>query len=106
MAQPSAKAFVLAEEVVGAVWRLDGALLHAVDHAEGGHQFAGRVHRDLELAAGHRLDGLGEHLGRAEDGVQRFGEAGGQAPADGGLRMHGRRHAGGQHAGDAGMLDE
>jgi hypothetical protein len=49
---------------------------------------------------------LGEHFGRAEDGVQRLREAGGQAPADGGLRVHGRRDAGGQHAGDACVLDE
>jgi hypothetical protein len=35
-----------------------------------------------------------------------FGKAGRQPPADGRLRVNGRRGAGGQHAGDAGILDE
>lgn len=35
---------------------------------------AGRVDRNFKLAARHFLDGLGEHFGRAEDGVQGLGE--------------------------------
>jgi len=40
------------------------------------------------------------------DGVQRLGEAGGQAPADGGLGVHGRCGTGGEHTGNTGVLDE
>jgi hypothetical protein len=75
-------------------------------HAQRRHQFAAGVGRDLELAAGHVADLLGEIFGAAEDGVQRLREAGRQAPADGGLGMDRGRHAGGQHAGDAGPLNE
>ena len=98
---------VLAEEVVGrGVRHFHGALLHAVDHAEGGHQLAGRVGADLELAARHRLHPGGEDLGAAVDGVQRLGEAGGEAPADGGLRVHRGGDAGGKHSRDACILDD
>jgi hypothetical protein len=80
--------------------------LQRIDHREGGHDFAGGVHGDLELAAGQRLDGFGHLHGAAEDGVQGLGEAGGEAPAHGGLRVHRGGDAGGQHAGDAGALDD
>jgi hypothetical protein len=106
MAQPRRRSRPCRRSSTARCARFDRALLHAVDHAEGRHQFAGRMHRDLELAARHGLDLLANTSAAAVDGVQRLGEAGGQAPADGGLRVHGRRDAGGQHAGDAGMLDE
>src|SRR5207237_7749102 len=47
-----------------------------------------------------------EHLGGAVDGVERLRKAGGEPPADGGLRVHRRRDAGGEDTGDAGGLDE
>ena len=99
---------VLAEEVVRhGVGALDGAVLHAIDHAEGGHQLAARMHRDLELAARHLGDLLREDIAAAVDGVERLREARGQAPADVGLRVHhGRRSAGSQNAGQAGMTNE
>ncbi len=99
---------VLAEEVVRrGVRHLDRAVLHAVDDAERGHQFATGVHRDLELAAGHVADLLGHHFGSAVDGVQRLRKARSQAPADVGLCVHhGRCGTGGEHPGDAGALDE
>ena len=82
---------------------LDRGALHAVDHAEGRHQLARGMHRHLELAAAHVAHLLREHLGGAEDGVERFREAGGEAPADRGLGVHdGRCGACSQHAGDAG----
>jgi hypothetical protein len=74
---------VLADEVVArGVRALDGALLQRVHHAEGGHDLAAREHADLELAAGERLDALGDDLAAAVDGVQALGEARGAAPAD------------------------
>ena len=95
---------VLAEEIVGrGVAALDGAVLDRVDHAEGGDELAGRVHRDRELAAGHGAHHPGEQLGGADERVERLGEAGGEAPANGGLGMNRRRRdtdAGGEaHAG-------
>ncbi len=93
---------VLAIVVVGRrVRHLDGGVLHAVHHAEGRHQFAAGMHRDLELAASGFADLLGEHFRRAIDGVERLGEAGREAPADAGLGMHSGGCAGCQHAGDA-----
>ncbi|MNT39520.1 hypothetical protein D3C72_1757750 [compost metagenome] len=98
---------VLAIEVVGhAVRHFHGALLHAVHHAEGRHQLATGVHGDFKLAARHGLDGLGEHISAAVNGVQRLGEAGSQAPANGCLGVDGRRNACSQHASDASLLDD
>jgi hypothetical protein len=64
------------------------------------------MHRDLELAARQFLDLLGKHFGRAINGVQRLGKAGGQAPAHGGLGMHGGCGTRGQHTGDARVFDD
>ena len=71
---------------------LDGAVLHRVDHTEGGDEFAGRVHRDRELAAGHGAHQLGEYFRRSHERVQRLGEAGSEPPAERGLGMNCRRH--------------
>ena len=60
---------------------LHGAVLHRVNHAEGGDEFACRVHRDRELAAGHGAHQLGEDFRRAHEGIQRLGETGSEAPA-------------------------
>jgi hypothetical protein len=91
------KGIVLPEIVVRrGMAGFDRALLHRIDHAERGHQLARGVHGDLELATRHRLELIGEDLGRAVDGVQRLRKARRQAPANGGLRMHGRRGRGGQ----------
>jgi hypothetical protein len=98
------KGLVLAEEVVGrGVGHLDGGVLHTVDHAEGRHQLAAGVHRDLELAAGHLADLFGEGFRAAVNGVQRLGEAGSQAPAQRGLRVHGRCGSRRQDAGQTGF---
>jgi hypothetical protein len=64
------------------------------------------VRGDDELAAAHVLDLLGEDVVHAEQRVQALREARGQAPAQRGLRVHGRRNAGSQHAGNACALDE
>jgi hypothetical protein len=56
------------------VRHLDRRRLDAVDHPERRHQFAGRMRRDLELAASHVADLLGEHLAGAVDGVERLDE--------------------------------
>src|SRR5882672_9409933 len=49
------KGLVLADEVVaGRVGALHRALLHGVDRAERGHDFARAEYADLELAAGDR----------------------------------------------------
>ena len=42
----------------------------------------------------------------AEDGVQRLGEAGSQAPAHSGLRVHSRCRTRGQNAGNACVFDD
>ena len=50
IAQSIAKVVVLAEEVIRrGVAAFDGAVLHAVEHAEGRHQFAGGVHVTVNL---------------------------------------------------------
>ena len=49
---------------------LDGAVLHAVNHAERWQQLAARMHRDFELAARHGFNSLGEYLGTAINGVK------------------------------------
>ena len=96
---------VLAREVVGRRLRhVDGVALQCIDHTESGHQLASGVHRDFELAARHGLDHLRQLLGAAEDGVQRLGKAGSQAPAHGGLGVNGRRCASSQNTGDTGIF--
>jgi hypothetical protein len=78
-----AEGLVLADEVVaGRVAAFDAAPLQCIDHTKSGHQFAGRVHRNLELAAGDGRHALGQHLGAAVDRVQALGEAGSEPPAD------------------------
>jgi hypothetical protein len=70
------KHLALAEEIVRrGVRHLDGGRLHAVDHAEGGHQLTGRGDADLELAAGALADALGHVVGGTEDRVERLREA-------------------------------
>ena len=49
------------------------------------------VHGDLELVVRDLGDTLGDHLSRAINGVERLGKAGGQAPANGGLRADNSR---------------
>ena len=99
---------VLAEEVVRRrVRHFDGAGLHAVDHAEGRHQFTRPVHADLELAAGHVAHLLGEDIGTTINNVGGFRKTRSHAPADGGLGMHdGRCGACGQNASDTGTANE
>ena len=93
---------VLADVPVrGGVATLDGAVLDRVQHAGGRDDLAGGEQGDLELAAGGRRDAPGDGLGGAEDGIQRFGEARGAAPLDGGqVGREGR--GGGGTGGDAG----
>ena len=101
------KRFVLAEEIVRSrVSDFDRTVLNAIHHAKRGHQFACGVHGHFKLSARHFLDGLGKHIRRAIDGVQRLGEAGCQAPANGGLGMHCWSNAGSEHAGDTGLFDQ
>ena len=99
---------VLAEEVVRrGVRAFDGAVGHAVQHAEGRHQLAAGVHGDRELAAGLGADLLGELLGGTVDGVQRLRKARSQAPADGGLGLHdGRCATSGQDTSQAGTTNK
>jgi hypothetical protein len=99
---------VLAEEVIGRRVRdLDGARLHRINHLQGRHELPAGMHRDLELAAGHLRDLLREHVGRAEDGVQRLRETRCEAPAHLRLRMHdGGGGACSQHTGEAGLAHE
>jgi len=99
---------VLAEEVVRrGMCAVDRALLDRIDDAEGGNEFATRVDRDHELAAGGVRDVLGEGFAGAIDGFERFGEARCQPPADLLLGMDdGRCRTGGQNAGHAGALQE
>ena len=100
--------FVLAEEVIRrGVRHFHRAALHTVDHPERGHQLTGRVGRNLELAAGHVADLLGEHFGRAENGVERLWKARRQPPTDVRLRVHdGRCHTGSQHASQTGLSNK
>src|SRR5690606_4400255 len=99
---------VLAEEVVRrGVRALDGAGLGGVEHTESRDQLTGRVHRDLELAAGSFGDILGEGFGAAVQGGKRLREARGEAPANVLLGTDdGRRRGAGEDAGDAGMLQK
>jgi hypothetical protein len=46
-----------------------------------------------------------EHIGGAENGVQGFGKAGGEAPADGGLSVDCRCSTSSQNASTAGVFD-
>ena len=86
---------------------LDGALLHAIHHAEGRHQFAAGMDRNGELAAGGFGDGLGKDVGCTENRVERLGEARCQAPANGSaLSVDSRRNARGQYTGHAGIFDK
>jgi hypothetical protein len=79
---------VLAEIVVGrCVAHFHRAVLHRVHYLEAGHDFACRELADHEFAAGELGHALYKLFGRTVDGVQRFGEAGGKAPVDGGLRL-------------------
>ena len=99
------KHLVLAKEVIGGgVAHLHRAALHAIDHVEGGHQLTGLVHRNIKLATGHALDGAGKDIGRPINGVQRFGKARGNAPAQCRLGVYGGRCTGSQDAGDAGVF--
>jgi hypothetical protein len=101
------ESLVLAHEVVrGGVAHLDSAVAHGVIHTEGRHDFTRCSHRDGEPAACHRAHLLGKDLGSAVNGVQRLGEAGGEAPAQGRLGMNGRRHAGGKHACQTSTVNE
>ena len=96
---------ILAGEVVGSGLRhVNGIALQRIHHTESGHQLASGVHRNLELAARHGLDQLRQLFSTAEDGVQRLGEAGGQAPAHSGLGVNSRCCTRGQHAGDTGIF--
>ena len=62
---------------------LDGAILDGIHHAGARNDFTGREHLDLEFAARSRGYAFGHDFGAAEDGVEAFGEARGQAPFDG-----------------------
>jgi len=46
------------------VAHLGDAAADRVEHLEGGRELAGRVHGDLQAAAGERRDPLGDALGR------------------------------------------
>ncbi|MNY36819.1 hypothetical protein D3C86_1713300 [compost metagenome] len=83
-----------------------GAVLHTVDHAEGRHQLASRVHRHVKLAARHLLDGTRKHVGGTINGVQGLGKARGNAPADHRLGMYCGGRCGRQNAGDTGIFQD
>jgi hypothetical protein len=74
---------------------LHGAVLHGVEHLQAGDDLTRGEDLDLELVAGGRGDALGHLLGRAVDGVERLGEARGEAPLDlrGSLREAGAEPA-------------
>jgi hypothetical protein len=98
---------LLAREIVGRrLGHFDRAVLQGIHHAEGGHQFTGSMHGHLELAARKRTHRLGEHFGAAENGVQRFGEAGSKTPAHGGLGVDGGGDACGEHTCNTSVLDD
>jgi hypothetical protein len=59
------------------------------------YDFAGRKYADIELAAGQRGNALGKRFGGAEDGIERLGEAGGQAPIDSRRALRERRSSDG-----------
>ena len=86
--------------------RFDGTLLNAIDHAESRHQFASRMDRDFELAAGHGFDGFSERVRGSEDRVERLGKARREAPANRRLGVDRGRDAGGQDTGNPGIFDE
>jgi hypothetical protein len=79
---------VLAEVIVGGgVAHFDGAGLDRIHDLQAGHDFAGGERADIEFAAGQFGHALGEGVGGTEDGVERFREAAGEAPVDGGQRL-------------------
>ncbi|MNV24672.1 hypothetical protein D3C71_1157440 [compost metagenome] len=88
---------VLAVVVVRrAVAAFDRAVLHAIQHLQRRDDFAGREHADGELAAGGFGHVLGDAFAAGIDGVGATGEAGRQAPVQGGglLGDDGRRQGG------------
>ena len=54
----------------------DGTLLHGVQRLQAGNDFAARENADVELAAGHRTQAVGQHIGATVNGVKALREAG------------------------------
>jgi hypothetical protein len=78
-----AEGLVLADIVVRAgMADFDRTLLHGIQGLQAGNDLAAREDADVELAAGHFTQAVGQHVGTV-DGVQALREAGGQAPLDG-----------------------
>jgi TRAP-type mannitol/chloroaromatic compound transport system permease large subunit len=97
---------VFAIKVVGhRVGDFDRAVLHAVHHTKGRHQFTTGVNRYFELATRHGLDGLGHHFGCAVNGVERLWKARCQTPAYRRLGVHCGSNASSQHTCDTCVFD-
>ena len=93
------KHVVLTEEVVRrSVGHFNGALLNGIHYTKRWCDFASCVHRNFKLATGHVFNSFGKNISCTVNGVQGFGEARAQAPANGGLSVNGGRSACGQNA--------
>ena len=101
------KGFVLAKVVIRrGVGHFNRAVLGGVHGAESGHDFASGVGGDLKLATGHLFDLGCKHVIDAEQSVQGFGEARGQAPTQSCLGAHSGRDASCQDAGNACVFND
>lgn len=88
----------LADEVVaGGVADFHRTLLHRVEHLEPRYDLARGEGADLELPIGELAHPIGQHIGCPEDGIEAFGEAARQPPANarGGLRENRAKHRAG-----------
>ena len=61
---------------------LDGRRAHGIERLQAGHDLARRKGLDLKLVVGGVSDVFRKSLRRAEDGIERFWKARGQAPLD------------------------
>src|SRR6185369_9689368 len=69
------ESLVLADIVVGAgVTALDGALLHGVERLQAGNDFTARENTNVELAASHGAQAIGQDSGTTENSVQALRE--------------------------------
>jgi hypothetical protein len=86
---------------------LDGAVLHGIEHLQGGNDFSGRKDLDLELVVGRLGDCLGQDLRAAKKRIKRFRPAGRHSPFDLRCRLRDRRRGnGGPRDAYSGGLDE
>ena len=69
---------------------LDGCGAHGIERLQAGHDLAGRKGLDLKLVVGGISDVFGKGLRGAENGIERFWKARGQAPFDLGRTLRDR----------------